>query len=225
MTTLTMARATTRLMVALALTTLAAPAHAALVTVEFAGTLNGPIPTALASTFSSGQAFSGRYRFDTDAVARPLSDPNWVFYTYVDFSLTMGGFSASATGQAGSNQILIQDGVSGFDLYRVDSTRFTTTPTRVEGLALVRTYLQFTSARDVHGRSLPPGVPDLNDYAFNRSLQLTFGPNPNSLVDSVTMFGTVTRTGPGTSVPEPSVALLLLGAVVGAAARHRRRSA
>lgn len=195
-------------------------AEAAIITVDFSGTLSN-VPSVLSGTFSNGQAFSGRYRFDTTAVGSPLSNPAWVRYTYLDFTLTIGALTLTATGAPGSNVINILDNVGGFDTYRLDATRFAGAP-RVDTLYVVRTYLQFTSAGDAHGTSLPSGVPNLADYAFNRSIQVTFGPNQFSLADSVTLFGTVTSTRPG-SVPEP--ATLALAAVgVTAVARRRRRN-
>lgn len=54
----------------------AATADAAIITVDVGGTLSN-VPSALTGTFSNGQAFSGRYRFDTSAVGAPLSNPAW----------------------------------------------------------------------------------------------------------------------------------------------------
>ena len=203
------------------------PSRAAVINVQFSGSLQS-IPGVLAGTFSTGQAFSGRYSYDTASPRIPTSNPDWAGYAYVDFSLNIGSLTFAATGTPGpfiTNAIQILDGVGGFDTYTVSASGFAGGPIVVDGLTAMIARLQLTSAGNPlpGGANLPAAAPVLADYGFTRQISVLFRPDPNSIADQVTLFGTVSAIGP-TAVPEPgSLALLLVG--IGSLALLHRRSA
>ena len=213
------------LLVAMLLATACRPAAAAIVAVDFQGRLTS-VAAALTGTFSSGQAFTGSYRYDTTTPVIPTSNPSWVGYSYIDFSLTIGSLTLSANGTPGpfiGNAVQILDGVGGFDTIAIDSTNYVGGPYVLNGLTVMITRFQLTSAGNpLQGIGLPTAAPVLSDYSFNRSILMTLRPNPFSLDGQDFIRGEITDLRPGTTVPEPPGVAMLLAGITGLLALRRR---
>lgn len=144
-----------------------------LLTFEFTGTVTHVDPE-LSAAFTTGQAMSGEYTFDSTAPDTAPS-PSIGLYPIESFTFDIGGYRGATVGS-----IYVRDGQSGddSDIYRVQNNRgvepIDADP--VGGLIPAEASFQLTDMTGAafDSDALPLVPPDLDDFAYLRQFRLTF---------------------------------------------------
>jgi|GEM_PF-3510998 hypothetical protein len=190
-------------------------AKAALITIDFGGTL-----TSTFGTLTSGQAFSGSYTFDAAVAATGASTSSFsAFNNLLSASLTIGSFTATVGPGSGLPEIQ-QDDVAGADRYAL-LARNAIGSSQVGGLDIdaFGFRLDDTSGTAITDALVLLASPSLANFTGN-SLFIFFGSftGPSGFVDGRLTSLSVRNT----NVPEPEI-LLLLGAAAASFSMARKR--
>jgi hypothetical protein len=200
-------------------------ARASIITTNFSGVLTaqfGAIPSRFNGIFAVGNAFTGRYVYDSNLPAVLFVPQGTMFYDgSTEFLVTVNGFTSTASIAAGevSNN---QGAVDAFGV-RTGKTagpfNIATGPV-LAGAMLREIQLQFRdeTATALSSSALPASIIDLADFpkAF---ITFTFRDTTTNVV--LPIWGVIQSVSGTMSVPEPSVLTLLANALAGLAFKRR----
>jgi hypothetical protein len=194
-----------------------APAGALPLTVTFTGTvqaLDPPLP------FLQGEIGSGSFQIESTTSDDTPGSGAGTYHSPVNFSITIGGYTATSAGGTSADFVLINDVTPpayGADIYTAEAYNVSGAtlldyyfPTRLTFILNDQTATAFASD------ALPASL-DLADFSYGAASIRFEGPGMGDLANVTLLLTSV-------SVPEPAAGLLLVLAVIGRRASQRGRS-